>query len=295
MAQGTSDPIGVFLEMMSAERGAAANTIEAYGADLGDYSQFLQATDRQVIDAKGSDIAAYLEDLHRRGLSAASSARKLSTIRQFHRHLCTDGWRHDDPTRIIQSPRTGRPLPRVLSLEEVDRLFGTAQEELAQAVGKTKKGRAMRLYLMLEMLYATGMRVSELICLPRQAVMRDAGYLTIAGKGGRERIVPLNRRAREALAVYVEETTKGRFLFPASGRDGFVSRQVLARELKALARKGRHRRLQGFPARAAPRFCFAFTGRGGRSSGGANAPGARRRFYNPDIYPRARRAFAPTG
>ncbi len=229
--------IEVFLEMMSAERGAAANTIEAYGADLGDYAQFLQAKGQRVIDAKGSDIAAFLEDLHMRGLAAASGARKLSTIRQFYRHLCADGLRHDDPSRIIQSPRTGRSLPRVLSLEEVERLFDTAQEELAQAAGKTKKSRALRLYLMLEMLYATGMRVSELVSLPRQAVMGDARYLTIAGKGGRERIVPLNRRAREALNVYVEGSKKGRgrFLFPARGRDGFVSRQVFARELKALA------------------------------------------------------------
>ncbi len=227
--------IEVFLEMMSAERGAAANTIEAYRADLTDYCKFLPERGRQVIDAKGSDIAAYLEELHRRGLSAASSGRKLSTIRQFHRHLCADELRHDDPTRIIQSPRTPRALPRVLSLEEVERLFATAEEELAEAAGEAIKSRALRLYLMLEMLYATGMRVSELVGLPRQAVMRDAGYLSIAGKGGRERIVPLNQRARAALNVYVKSSKKGRFLFPAGGRDGFVSRQVFARELKALA------------------------------------------------------------
>ncbi len=221
--------------MMSAERGAAVNTIAAYRADLIDYSSFLPAKGTSVLDAGRVDIVAYLEELHLRGLSAVSSARKLSAIRQFHLHLCVDGLRLDDPTRIIQSPRARRSLPRVLSREEVERLFATAENELAEAVGKQKRRRSLRLYLMLEMLYATGMRVSELISLPRGAVMRNARYLTIVGKGGRERIVPLNDRARDALVIYVNDLEKEKFLFPAKGRSGFITRQVFARDLKGLA------------------------------------------------------------
>jgi len=235
MAQGDCDLIEGFLEMMSAERSAAFNTIAAYRADLIDYLMFLQAKGSSALDAGRADITAYFADLHLRGLSAASSARKLSTIRQFHLHLCVDELRRDDPTKIIQSPRARRSLPRVLSQEEVERLFARAESELAEAHGEQKKRRAMRLYLMLEMLYATGMRVSELICLPRAAVMRDARYLTIVGKGGRERIVPLNDRARDALVVYVNDLEKGKFLFPARGKQGFVTRQVFARDLKGLA------------------------------------------------------------
>jgi len=221
--------------MMSAERDAAPNTIEAYRADILDYSSFLQARNKHPLDAGRTDITDYLKDLHLRDLSTATSARKLSTIRQFHIHLCVDGLRLDDPTRIIQSPKQQRSLPIILTYEEVERLFARAESELAAAVGKQKKHRALRLYVMLEMLYATGMRVSELISLPRAAVMRDAQYLTITGKGGRERIVPLNDKARTALALYVKDMEQEHFLFPARGKHGFVTRQVFARDLKGLA------------------------------------------------------------
>jgi len=235
MADDVAGLIEGFLEMMSAERDAAPNTIAAYRADMLDYSSFLQTKNKHPLDAGHTDIIDYLNDLHLRDISAATSARKLSAIRQFHLHLCVDGLRPDDPTRIVQSPKRQLLLPNILTCEEVERLFLTAETELAKALGRQKKRQALRLYVMLEMLYATGMRVSELVCLPRAAVMRDAQYLTIKGKGGRERIVPLNDRARDALAIYVNDLETGRFLFPARGKDGFVTRQVFARDLKALA------------------------------------------------------------
>ncbi|VAW22922.1 Site-specific tyrosine recombinase XerD [hydrothermal vent metagenome] len=221
--------------MMSAERDAADNTIAAYRADLLDYCAFLQAQNKNPLDAMQSDITLYLNDLHLRDISSATSARKLSSIRQLHLHLCVDDLRPDDPTRIIQSPRTTRSLPRTLSHKEVERLFLTAQTELSEAKGKQKNRRALRLYVMLELLYATGMRVSELISLPRAAAMRDVQYLTIKGKGGRERIVPVNKRARAALTIYLKDIKGERFLFPSRAKQGFVTRQVFARDLKQLA------------------------------------------------------------
>ncbi len=223
-----------FLEMMSAERGAAANTIEAYGRDLEEYFSFLLKRNLTPLSTGRADIIAYLSSLQNKGFSNASAARRLSTLRQFHRFLCTDQLRKDDPTSIIQSPKATKGLPKVLSEQEVDRLFETAEEALAASAPGKKRLATLRFYVLLELLYATGMRVSELVSLLRGSVMRDAHFLTIKGKGGRERIVPLNDRARDALVAYLAELAPGKFLFPARGADGHLSRQVFARELKAL-------------------------------------------------------------
>jgi integrase/recombinase XerD len=227
--------IEAFLEMMSAERGAARNTIEAYRRDLGDYAGFLAGKAAQPTTAAREQVVAYLAWLSAQGLSASSSARRLSAIRQFHKFLCADNVRADDPTRIIASPRTRRALPKVLSVAEVDRLL-TAAEAAANAGGSDEQqAAALRLYVLLELLYATGMRVSELVGLKRAAVMRDASYLTITGKGGRERIVPVNDRTRDAIKAYVKTLAPGTWLFPAGGEEGHLSRQVFARDLKGLA------------------------------------------------------------
>jgi len=168
-------------------------------------------------------------------LAASSAARRLSALRQFHKFLCSDQIRPDDPTRIVASPRARRPLPNVLSVAEVDRLLTTAEAEANADVSEPKKLAALRLYVLLELLYATGMRVSELVGLRRSAVMRDASYLTITGKGNKERIVPVNDRARDAVKAWLVTLEAGPWLFPASGENGHLSRQVFARDLKGLA------------------------------------------------------------
>lgn len=227
--------ISSFLEMMSAERGAAANTIEAYRRDLTHYAAFVSAQDQTLLSATRDTVAAWLNDLKIEGLSASSSARRLSAIRQFHKFLCADGLRSDDPTRIVASPKSRRALPKVLSVAEVDRLLSLAETEANTPAGPQKQVAAQRLYVLLEMLYATGLRVSELVSLKRAAVMRDAAYITVTGKGNKDRVVPMNDRARDAVRLWVSTLEPGPFLFPAKGEDGHLSRQVFARDLKGLA------------------------------------------------------------
>ena len=227
--------IEAFLEMMSAERNAARNTIEAYRRDLSDYAGFLAGRKASAATASREDVVAYLAFVEAQGLAASSAARRLSALRQFHKFLCVDQVRGDDPTRIVQSPRARRPLPNVLSVAEVDRLLATADAEAGVEASPAKQLAALRLYVLLELLYATGMRVSELVSLRRSAVMRDATFLTIRGKGNKERIVPMNDRARDAVRTWLSHVPAGPYLFPASGEDGYLSRQVFARDLKGLA------------------------------------------------------------
>lgn len=247
--------ISAFLEMMSAERGAAANTIDAYGRDLADYAAFVTARKQTLLDCSRETVTDWLDDLKNQGLSASSSARRLSAIRQFHKFLCADGMRGDDPTRIVASPKSRRALPKVLSIDEVTRLLSLAEAEANAPASPQKQLSAQRLYVLLEMLYATGLRVSELVSLRRAAVMRDAAFLTVRGKGSKERIVPMNDRARDAVRLWVATLPPGPWLFPANGKDGYLSRQVFARDLKALAG-----RAQISAARVAPhvlRHAFA--------------------------------------
>lgn len=227
--------IDAFLEMMSAERGAAKNTIAAYRRDLADYSGFVAGRQQTLLDVGRETVTAYLDRLHSEGLSASSAARRLSAIRQFHRFLCADALRGDDPTRIVASPRSRRALPKVLSIAEVDRLLSTAEAEANAPMSPQKQAGAVRLYVLLELLYATGLRVSELVSLRRTAVMRDTSYLTVTGKGNKDRVVPLNDRARDAIKAYLKTLEPGPYLFPASGADGYLTRQVFARDLKSLA------------------------------------------------------------
>nr|WP_267911661.1 site-specific tyrosine recombinase XerD [Devosia oryziradicis] len=227
--------IGAFLEMMSAERGAARNTIEAYRRDLSDYAGFVAGRKSSLLTVDRDIVNAYLDQLKRDGLSASSSARRLSAIRQFHKFLCADGMRGDDPTRIVASPKSRRALPKVLSVAEVDLLLSTAEAEANADASPQKQASALRLYVLLELLYATGLRVSELVSLRRSAVMRDASFLTVVGKGNKERVVPVNDRARDAIKAYLATLEPGLYLFPAAGAEGYLSRQVFARDLKGLA------------------------------------------------------------
>ena len=227
--------VGAFLEMMSAERGAAKNTIDAYRRDLTDYADFLARRGQTPLNADRQDVTTYLDGLYAQGLAATSSARRLSAIRQFHQFLCADNLRGDDPTRIVASPKSRRALPKVLSVAEVEKLL-TSAEAAANAEGTPgEQAGALRLYVLLELLYATGMRVSELVSLRRAAVMRDTSFITVTGKGNKERVVPLNDRARDAIKAYLATLEPGPFLFPASGAAGYLSRQVFARDLKGLA------------------------------------------------------------
>lgn len=250
--------IEAFLEMMSAERGAAANTLAAYRRDLDDYAQSLAARRCDPVSAGKTDIEHYLAGLTARGLAERSAARRLSAVRQFHKFMCAEGMRPDDPGRLVKPPRARASLPKVLSAAEVARLLQQAEQEAAQEAsqdpgqdthgdGTQAKGKrlgAQRLQVLLEMLYATGMRVSELVSLPRQAIVRDTWFLTISGKGGRERLVPLSDKARDAVRAWAlqldqGEPASGGYLFPGHGKQGHLSRQVFARDLKALgARAG---------------------------------------------------------
>ncbi|MGJ8528961.1 site-specific tyrosine recombinase XerD [Maritalea sp.] len=225
-----------FLEMMSAERGAAQNTLEAYRRDLGDFEQFAKTKTTPIGQADRHLIQHYLIDLDERGFAATSAARRLSSIRQFYQFLVADDIRKDDPTRVIPAPKAGVRLPKTMSIEEVDQLFAQAELEASDDQLKPKAQlRAQKLYVLLELLYGTGMRVSELVGLLRSSVTREASMLNIIGKGDKERVVPLNDRAKDALLAYLSNLAPGRFVFPANTDTGFMARQVFARDLKGLA------------------------------------------------------------
>jgi integrase/recombinase XerD len=228
--------------MLTAERGAAAHTIEAYTRDLSEFLAFLTAKGKTARTATPENLRAFLSGLARKGLAPTSRARKLSAIRQFFRFLLAEGLRKDDPCSAIDSPRLPRPLPKILSFAEVETLLNTAAHAGERAADGAARRRALRLYALLETLYATGLRVSELISLPRGVLTADDRVLTIKGKGGRERLVPLNDPARKALAAHlaaVEEDEsnvrpKSPWLFPSSGGE-HLTRQRFGQELKALA------------------------------------------------------------
>ena len=234
--------LALFLDMLTAERGAAAHTVEAYTHDLSEFLASLAAKGKHAGNATADHLRAFLAGLARKGLAPTSRARKLSAIRQFFRFLVAEGIRADDPCSAIDSPKLGRPLPKILSLAEVETLLETAKQGSQTAVDGAARRRALRLYALLETLYATGLRVSELIALPRNVLTADDQVLTIKGKGGRERLVPLNDAAREAIAAHRsairEDETKGKsispWLFPSSGGE-HLTRQRFGQELKALA------------------------------------------------------------
>ncbi|MET0867111.1 MAG: site-specific integrase, partial [Pseudorhodoplanes sp.] len=190
-AQDGDRLILLFLDMLAAERGARPNTLSAYRTDLDDFEAYLGATGTHVSSASSEHIRGYLGDLSRRGLQASSVARKLSAIRQLYRFLYSERHRGDDPAAILEGPRRGRPLPKVLSIADVDRLIVAARTN-AQSTEGSEAIRSARLHCLLELLYATGMRVSELVALPASAARRDQRMLMVRGKGEKERLVPLN-------------------------------------------------------------------------------------------------------
>jgi len=232
--------VEAFLEMMSAERGAAENTLAGYRRDLADFAGFLSSQGGDLLGATSEAVRSYLADLRSRGFADSSVARRLSAVRQFYRFLLTDGVRADDPTGTIDGPRGRRSIPKILSEAEVERLMDLAEAKVETAKNGSARLAALRFRALLELLYATGMRVSELVGLPSRAVAGDRRMLTVVGKGRKERMVPLTNAARQAVDVYVAARRKvsdadGGFVFPAAGREGHLTRQVFARELKVLA------------------------------------------------------------
>ena len=223
--------VEAFLEMLVAERDARPNTLAAYLRDLTDFADFLSGG---VAAASSADLRSYMASLSRRGLSPRTAARRLSTLRQFHKFLYAEGFRGDDPAAALDSPRQGRRLPKVLSEAEVDDLLAVARQR------KGPEGR--RLLALLELLYASGLRVSELISLPLAAVRRDPRVIFVRGKGGRERMVPLGEPARAAVADYLPlrkhffaKQSDSLWLFPSGAREGHLTRQRVGQLLKDLA------------------------------------------------------------
>jgi integrase/recombinase XerD len=215
-----------FLEMMAAERGASPNTLAAYRRDLEQASEGVRG-------ALGSADAAALRKLMAgyAPLAASSAARKLSALRQFFAFLLDESERSDNPSLEIARPATRRPLPRILTHEGVGRLFAQAEEE---ASGEAPPAAAVRMLLLLELLYGSGLRASELVSLPRRAIGRDREYLIVRGKGDKERLAPLSARARAALERWLPLLAEGSvWLFP-SGK-AHLSRVRLFQMLRALA------------------------------------------------------------
>lgn len=230
--------IEAFLDMMSAERGASANTLAAYRRDLLDFLAWLSARGKDLKHALRDDVRQYLARLSAGGLAGTSQARRLSALRQFFGFLYADGIRGDDPTVAVEAPKRGRPLPKTLSQEDMRRLIEAAAKRAAE------DAEGVRLACIVKMLYASGLRVSELATLPLAAVRSRDGVLLVTGKGGKERLVPLNDEACRAIAVWLTlrdgflppaNRHAARFLFPSRGAEGHLTRRRLHQMLKALA------------------------------------------------------------
>jgi integrase/recombinase XerD len=231
-----------FLEMIAAERGAARNTLEAYRRDLADYAAHLAGAGATLLDADSGRLRGYLAALDDAGLAPATAARRLSAVRQLHKFLYAEGHRTEDPSAVLTGPKRGRPLPKVLSVKDVDRLLAMAREGARnEARPFVERLAARRMTALLELLYATGLRVSELVSLPAAAIKPGTLMLAVRGKGGKERLVPLTDAAKEAVASWRAMLAEARpdlrspWLFPADSTAGFLPRQVFARDLKTVA------------------------------------------------------------
>jgi integrase/recombinase XerD len=239
--------IEAFLDMMSAERGASRNTLEAYKRDLVAFEE--SAGDLKA--ATREDIKKYLSKLSRSGAAATSQARRLSSLRQYFAFLYSEGMRGDDPTLAVEAPRRGRPLPKILSVEDVEKLIAAAREKAKDRPNNDKNGEkkksaeGKRLLCLVEIFYAAGLRVTELATLPLAAVRRRDNFLFVKGKGGKERVAPLNAEARDAIKNYldvraeflprVKSAAAERYLFPSRGAEGHLTRRRCHQMMKELA------------------------------------------------------------
>lgn len=232
MSEGWAD---AFLEMMAVERAAARNTLTAYGRDLVDAAAFLRARGRDLGTATAEDIEAYFTSMGAAGLSPATASRRRAAVRQFYRFVLGEGWRTDDPSRRVEAPRKGRPLPKVLSRDEVERLIAAASAR--------DGAQGLRLACLIEITYASGLRVSELLNLPLNAVARDPAFLMVRGKGGKERLAPLNDAARKAVKAWLDVRQRfvpkgdatNPWLFPSRGKGGRLTARRFSQLLEEAA------------------------------------------------------------
>jgi integrase/recombinase XerD len=234
--------VELFLDMQAAERGGGENTLSAYRNDLADLAAHLRAAGRDIANATTDDLRGFLKSLAERGFKASSLARRLSAVRQLFRFLYAEGKRADDPAAVLEGPKRARTLPKILSIAEVDRLLaqarGGAEDDEQPAAQRL---RAARLNCLIEVVYATGLRVSDLVALPAAAARRDQRMLVVRGKGGKERLVPLNQAAKRAMTEYLQlradagHDAQSKWLFPSFGEQGHLTRQHFGRDLKALA------------------------------------------------------------
>ena len=229
-----------FLEMMAVERSAARNTLMAYAKDLTDASGFLAGKGLSLSDAADEDIEAYFQDIGARGLAPATAARRRASVRQFYRFVLGEGWRKDDPSRRVDAPKKGRSLPKVLSRAEVEGLIAAAAARDGDS--------GLRLACMIEILYASGLRISELLALTLSSLARDPAYLIVKGKGGKERLAPLNDAARQAVKAYLPvreqflpkpvknaPSKDNPWLFPSRGAGGKLTARRMAQLLDEAA------------------------------------------------------------
>lgn len=255
-----SGPLALFLDMQAVERGASRHTLDAYRRDLEDFGAFVAGRGGTPAAADTAAVRAYLADLDVRGFKGTTIARRLSAIRQFYRFLFAEGHREDDPAAVLEGPKRGRPLPKVLTVAEVTQLIETAHARAAEvpvsagpvaadaeadaaerpAARRGEALRRLRVVCIIELLYASGLRISELITLPASAARTRSDAIMVMGKGRKERLVPLSAPAKAAMSAWLEARKAAgleasRWLFPASGESGQVSRQQAARDLKELA------------------------------------------------------------
>jgi integrase/recombinase XerD len=232
--------IDLFLDMMAAERGAARNTLDAYARDLTDVSARLAAHGIRLAQAETPDLEAVLAGIESDGLSAATAARRLSAMKRFYRFLLSEGRRHDDPCTPLRGPKQGRSLPKILSEADVDAMFG--------AVADLPGASGLRTRALLEILYAGGLRVTELVSLPLSAFIQRERCIFVTGKGGRERLVPLTASALAAMAAYRDvraahlppvksgQHKAQRYLFPSrTAKSGHLTRERFAQILQEVA------------------------------------------------------------
>ncbi len=235
-----------YLEMLQAERGASPHTLDAYRRDIEDFLGHIATENIELDSVHRRQVASYMEALGRQGLAPSSRARRLSALRQFSKFLVASDVIDEDAFELMRGPKQARGLPKILSVADVDRLLAAASGRAAAAASGVEKLRALRSVALLEVLYATGLRVSELVTLPRDVLAGDGRVMTIKGKGGRERLVPLTGPAIAALQAFFAATAEDggndlsvgasrHYLFPSRGAEGHLTRQRLGQDLKELA------------------------------------------------------------